>query len=92
MDINIAYRTLEDIYGRNLLFLDEEKVAYSLKEALQNLGHIQIDKLYPNGIKIIMDGTPIKYTAHIAGISNKFWYMSENGVLIPSDTDTIGTG
>lgn len=92
LDINIAYRTLEDIYGDNLLFLDEEEVAYSLKEALQNLGHIQIDKLYPNGIKIIMEWTPIKYTTYIAGVQNKFWYMSENGVLIPSDTDNIGTG
>jgi hypothetical protein len=39
-----------------------------------------------------MQGTSIKYITHIAGISTKFWYMSENGVLIPSDTDEISTG
>ncbi len=91
IDINIAYRTLEEIYGRNLIFLSEESVALSLKQALKNIGHLQIDKLYPNGIKIIMESTPIKYRTKISGISGKFWYMSENGVLTPSDID-INTG
>jgi len=38
-----------------------------------------------------MQSTPVKYKTKISGISGKFWYMSENGVLIPSDTD-IHTG
>ena len=38
-----------------------------------------------------MESTPIKYRTKISGIPGKFWYMSENGVLTPSDID-INTG
>jgi len=38
-----------------------------------------------------MESTPVKYKTKISGIPEKFWYMSENGVLIPSDID-INTG
>ena len=62
--------------------MDEEKVALKLKESLKNISHISIDKLYPNGLKILMSSTPITYDAKILWFERE-WKMSENGVLIP---------
>jgi cell division septal protein FtsQ len=61
----VAYRSIEEIYGKSLFFLDEEEIGYTLKKSLSNLSHVTIDKLYPNGIKILMSSTPITYQAKI---------------------------
>lgn len=82
IDINIAYRSLEDIYGASIFLLDEEATALALKESLKNISHIRIEKLYPNGVKVLISGTPIQYTATIFGIDKRYG-MTENGVLVP---------
>jgi POTRA domain, FtsQ-type len=82
IDVSVAYRAIEDIYGSSLFWLDEETVAYTLKKSLKNLAHVTIDKLYPNGVKILMTSTPITYKSKIYGFERE-WEMSDNGVLIP---------
>lgn len=82
IDISVAYRAIEDIYGTSLFLLDEEEVATTLKKSLKNLAHVTIDKLYPNWLKVLMTSTPITYTTKIYGFE-KEWRMSSNGVLIP---------
>lgn len=82
MDMNIAYRAMEETYGKSLFFLDETETALLLKKHLKNISDITIDKLYPNGIKVILRGFPITYTTNIYGLQ-KQWNMTENGVLIP---------
>ncbi len=54
VDLNIAYRSIEDIYGKSLFFLDEEMTALSIKKSLKNIDYIRIEKLYPNGLKILI--------------------------------------
>jgi hypothetical protein len=83
VDLNIAYRSIENIYGKSLLFLDEESTAMNIKNSLKNVAHIRIEKLYPNGLKILITGSPIPYKTTIIGF-NKIWWLSENGVLIPN--------
>ena len=87
IDISVAYRSIEDIYWQSLFLLDEEEVALTLKKSLKNLAHITIDKLYPNGVKILMTSTPIIYQARIYGFDRE-WRMSDNGVLIPKISNT----
>lgn len=82
IDISVAYRSIEDIYGQSIFLLDETTVALTLKKSLKNLAHVTIDKLYPNGVKILMTSTPIVYQARIYGFDRE-WRMSDNGVLIP---------
>ncbi len=82
IDIGVAYRSIEDIYGTSLFFLDEESVALTLKKSLKNLAHITIDKLYPSGVKILMTSTPITYKTKIFWYDRE-WEMSNNWVLIP---------
>jgi hypothetical protein len=82
IDVSVAYRAIEDIYGTSLFFLDETEVATTLKKSLKNLAHVTIDKLYPSGVKVLMTSTPIGYKAKIYGFDRE-WEMSDNGVLIP---------
>lgn len=87
IDISVAYRTIEDIYGTSLFLLDEEEVALTLKKSLKNISHITIEKLYPNWVKVLISSTPISYTTRITGFERE-WQMSNNGVLIPKISST----
>ena len=91
IDINIAYRSIEDIYEQNLFFFDEEALALNLKKYQNNIESISIDRLYPNWLKIIIKGYPISYKATVSGRENKFWWLSQNGVLVPFSIEKIET-
>lgn len=85
IDISIAYRSIEELYGKNILTLDEEAVAQTIKLSQKNISQVRIDTLYPNNIKILLTGFPVIFSADIESIENKKWGMSENGILIPYD-------
>ncbi|MFZ2256329.1 MAG: hypothetical protein WAW59_07485 [Patescibacteria group bacterium] len=82
IDVSVAYRSIEEIYGKSIFRVDEGEVALMLKKTIANLSHVTIDKLYPNGIKVLMTSTPIAYKTKIYGFDRE-WQMSDNGVLIP---------
>ncbi|MBP9779023.1 hypothetical protein KBD33_00200 [Candidatus Gracilibacteria bacterium] len=90
IDLNIAYRSIENIYGKSLFLLNEEQTALNIKNSLKNVSHIRIEKLYPSGLKILITGSPILYKTTIIGF-NKVWGLSENGVLIPNIVSGSGT-
>lgn len=73
IDIGIAYRSIEGVYGENIFLLDEKKIAQEIKENLKNSENIRIDKLYPNGIKIMIKSLPVEFDTSIYGIDNKRW-------------------
>ncbi len=85
IDISIAYRSVEDLYGENIFFLDEKKIANSLKNYQKNISLIRIDRLYPNNIKILLSWYPVIFDVKIAGMESKQWGMTENGILIPKN-------
>lgn len=84
IDINMAYRAVEDIYGHNVFFFDEEKLAYAMQRYQKNISHIRINRLYPNGVKIIVTSYPLLFQTTIAGVTGKKWGISSNGILIPA--------
>ncbi len=84
IDINMAYRAVEDIYGQNVFFFDEEKLAYAMQRYQKNISHIRINRLYPNGVKIIVTSYPLLFQTTIAGVTGKKWGISSNGILIPA--------
>lgn len=90
IDIGLAYRTIEGIYGTSLFLLEEEYIALLLKGSLKNLAHITIDKLYPNGLKILMTSSPIIYNTQIHGY-DRLWKMSDNWVLLPITSEAPDT-
>ncbi len=85
IDIGIAYRALEWVYGESIFLFDEASTARKLKSNLKNLESVTIDRYYPNGIKVLIYGSPILYDTEIVGIPGKKWWLSKNGVLIPAN-------
>ena len=83
VDIGIAYRALEWVYGQSIFILDEADIARRLKLSMQNLAGVSIDRYYPNGVKVLITGAPILFDTTISGIPEKKWWLSSNGVLIP---------
>ncbi len=83
VDIGIAYRALEWVYGQSIFLLDEADIALRLKSSMHNLAWVSIDRYYPNGVKVLITGAPILFDTVIAGIGEKKWWLSSNGVLIP---------
>lgn len=83
VDIGIAYRALEGVYGKSIFLIDEAEIARGLKTHLKNLESVSIDRYYPNGVKILITGAPIVFDTMIIGIPDKKWWLSRNGILIP---------
>lgn len=83
IDISLAYRSIEPMYGVNLLFLDQEKVAEMIQNDQKNISSIQVDALYPNSIKVLLSAYPIVFRVSIPPLRSKEWGMTENGVLVP---------
>lgn len=85
VDISIAYRSLESIYWKSIFLIDEDVIAKKLKTSLKNLESVSIRRSYPNGMKILIMGSPILFDTTIVGIPEKKWWLSSNGVLIPAN-------
>lgn len=83
IDISIAYRTIEDLYGKNVFLINREEIALSLKKYEKNISHITIDRLYPNGLKILFETYPSVFKLHIPWVVDKEWGLTSNGIVIP---------
>lgn len=85
IDMAIAYRVLESTYGESIFLINETEIAKKLKQQLKNIASIDINTLYPNGIKILIKWAPIYFDTTITGIPQKKWWLSKNGVLVPEN-------
>lgn len=85
VDLSIAYRALEWVYGDSIFLIDEASIAKKLKLHLKNIASISIDRVYPNGIKVLITGAPILFDTTITGIPEKKWWLSNNWIFIPED-------
>jgi hypothetical protein len=82
-DINIAYRSIEEIYGESFWIIDEQEVAEQIRVLQKNIETVKLDRVMPNIIRIIIESSPLRYAANFQWAS-KTYNLSENGVLIPS--------
>lgn len=48
--------------------INEDSVALSLQKYQKNISHISIDRLYPNGLKILLTSYPIVFNLKIPQI------------------------
>lgn len=85
VDIGIAYRALENTYGESIFLIDKDEITRNLKSSLKNIESVSIDRLYPNGVKVLITWSPILFDTTITGIPEKKWWLSSNGVLIPAN-------
>ncbi len=83
VDVSIVQRSVDSLIGQSIFVLNETSVANSIKESLPNTQYIRIDRLFPNGAKVLIRSLPIPFDATIFGVENKRFGLSSNGVLIP---------
>ena len=83
VDTSIVGRATEIAYGKSIFTLNEEAIAKNIQKNLQNTEHIRIDRLFPNGMKILIKSLPNHFDATIFGVENKRFALSSNGVLVP---------
>ncbi len=83
IDINIAYKSIEDIYGKNIFSINQKKITKNLKESMSNIENIEVDRLFPNGVKILIKTLPNPFDTTIFWVANHRWGLSANGVLVP---------
>lgn len=53
---------MESVYGSSLWFVDNEEIRENIRALEKNLEKIQITKLPPNSLKIIITSSPPKYS------------------------------
>jgi hypothetical protein len=82
-DINIAYRAVEPIYGRSIWSIDAAEVTALISALQKNVTHIELDHIYPNTLRIVMESSPLLYSVKFPGVGRSY-ELSENGTLIPN--------
>ena len=82
IDLNLAYKSVEDIYNTSVFLINKTDIIHSLKNYQKNIKDVEFDVLYPNGVKIILYSFLPKFDTTLYGIE-KMFVLTENGVLIP---------
>lgn len=80
-DINIAYKSIEDVYGTSILGVETSKVLEELTALQKNIKHVKITKLFPNGLKIIIESYKPEFFVRFSS-SEKSYIITSNGILI----------
>lgn len=85
-DINIAYKSIEKIYGQSLFFMSEQEIAAMLVGMQKNIKTVDITRLYPNGLKIILQSYQPQFVTSFPSNdtheSTKKYIITSNGILI----------
>lgn len=80
-DINIAYKSIEDIYGTPIFSIDNNKVFEELKNLQKNIKSARVSKLFPNGLKIIIESYKPQFFVRFKN-SEKPYIITSNGILV----------
>lgn len=80
-DINIAYKSMEDVYSSSIFLIDKNEIKKSLTWLQKNIFNVEITRLFPNWLKIIIESYKPEFYTKFAGI-DKSYLVTSNGVLI----------
>lgn len=80
-DINIAYKSIEDIYNTSLFSIEKNMVSRELTSLQKNIKHVEILKLFPNGLKIIIESYKPQFFVRFPN-SEKTYIITSNGILV----------
>lgn len=79
-NINIAYRSVEEIRNKSLFLINTKDVAEKLKSYQKNIKEVTIKKDLPDSLKITIES----YTwVFFVILNEKNYLITQNGVLIP---------
>ncbi|OIP54672.1 hypothetical protein AUK10_00460 [Candidatus Gracilibacteria bacterium CG2_30_37_12] len=80
-DINIAYKSIEDVYNVSLFSIDTNTVFKKLTNLQKNIKHIEVSKLFPNGLKIVIESYKPQFFVRFPN-SEKSYIITSNGILV----------
>ncbi|NUJ98039.1 FtsQ-type POTRA domain-containing protein [Candidatus Gracilibacteria bacterium] len=84
-NINIAYKSVEDIRNTPLLLIDGKNIATKLKNYQKNIKEVKIRRIFPDTLKITIESYKGVFNTII---NEKEYIITENGVFIPSKFST----
>jgi hypothetical protein len=85
-DINIAYRSIEDVYGASIFSIETNTIIEKLTNLQKNIKHAEISRLFPNGLKIIIQSYKPEFFVRFP-TSEKSYILTENGILVYQKTN-----
>lgn len=88
-DINIAYKSIEDVYGESIFSLDTHSIVRKLTGLQKNIKHAEITRLFPNGLKIIVESYKPQFFVRFKE-SEKSYILTSNGILIYQKVNDSG--
>jgi hypothetical protein len=82
-DINIAYKSLESagVYGASILSIDTDKIRSDIMTLQPNVENVEVDRLYPQGLKIILSSSEPVFSTSLPGEKSSY-LVTRNGVLV----------
>lgn len=85
-DINIAYKSIEDVYSTSIFSVETDKVLSELTSLQKNIKHAQVSRLFPNGLKIIIESYKPQFFVRFPN-SEKTYVVTNNGILVYQKTN-----
>lgn len=80
-DINIAYHAMDDIYNTSIFSIETVDILTKLTNLQKNIKHVEISRLFPNGLKIIIESYKPQFFVRFPG-SEKSYIITSNGILV----------
>ena len=80
-DINIAYKSIEDIYGSSIFSIDTDSIREKLRGLQKNIKQVNISRLFPSGLKIIIESYKPQFFVRFSD-TEKSYILTSNGILV----------
>lgn len=80
-NINIAYRSIDDIYSSSIFSIDTDSIRDKLIALQKNIKDVTISRLFPNGLKIIIESYKPQFFVRFPYL-DKTYVLTSNGILI----------
>ncbi len=80
-DINIAYKSIENVYWNSIFLIDQKNIKNSMTWMQKNIKSIEITRLFPNWLKIIVESYKPEFSTKFSWI-DKSYIITSNWVLI----------
>ncbi len=83
-DINIAYKSLDKIRGKNIFLSNKSDIVSAVQKYQTNIAHVRITKHIPNSLTVTLYSYPVVAYGNFGGENS--YAITSNGVAIPKTT------
>lgn len=72
---------MDDIYNTSIFSIETVDILTKLTNLQKNIKHVEISRLFPNGLKIIIESYKPQFFVRFPG-SEKSYIITSNGILV----------